>query len=74
MLKFDLLAATVGDFGAQRVVHVGAGSGVFARLLLERTRCQESICVDPHTDTGSGSRFNKGQPSAKIGAARIRLG
>ena len=45
--KFDLLAATVRAFGARRIVDVGAGSGVFARLLLERTDCQEATCVDP---------------------------
>ena len=45
--KFDLLAATVSAFGARRIVDVGAGSGVFARLLLERTDCQEAMCVDP---------------------------
>jgi SAM-dependent methyltransferase len=45
--KFDLLAATVSAFGARRIVDVGAGSGIFARLLLERTDCQEAMCVDP---------------------------
>lgn len=54
--KFDLLAETVGDFGAQRVVDVGAGSGVFARLLLQRTGCREATCVDPAYDQDSDER------------------
>ncbi len=65
--KFDLLAATVKAFGARRVVDVGAGSGVFARLLLERTDCQEATCVDPayeadHDETVNGKilRFRRG--------------
>jgi SAM-dependent methyltransferase len=45
--KFDLLAAMVRSFEARRIVDVGAGSGVFARLLLERTNCEEATCVDP---------------------------
>jgi SAM-dependent methyltransferase len=45
--KFDLLAAAVSAFRARRIVDVGAGSGVFARLLLEKTACQEAMCVDP---------------------------
>jgi SAM-dependent methyltransferase len=45
--KFDLLAATVRDFKVRRIVDIGAGSGVFARLLLERTDCEDALCVDP---------------------------
>lgn len=45
--KFDLLSSTVRAFDARRVVDVGAGSGVFARLLLEHTDCDEATCVDP---------------------------
>lgn len=45
--KFDLLASTVGQFGAQQVADVGAGSGLRAPLLLERTGCREATCVDP---------------------------
>lgn len=48
--KFDLLASTVAKFGARRVADVGAGSGVFARLLLERTDCGEATCIDPAYD------------------------
>jgi SAM-dependent methyltransferase len=48
--KFDLLAETIRTFDARRVVDVGAGSGVFARLLLERTSCLEAVCVDPAYD------------------------
>jgi trans-aconitate methyltransferase len=65
--KFDLLVATVRAFRAQRVVDVGAGSGVFARLLLERTDCQEATCVDPayerdqdETVNGKILRFRRG--------------
>ncbi len=65
--KFDLLAATVRAFGARRIVDVGAGSGVFARLLLERTDCHEATCVDPayerdHDETVNGKilRFRRG--------------
>jgi SAM-dependent methyltransferase len=59
--KFDLLASTVGQFGAQQVADVGAGSGVFARLLLERTRCREATCVDPAYDAERDESVN-GKP------------
>ena len=57
--KFDLLSATVSAFGARRIVDVGAGSGVFSRLLLERSDCEEATCVDPayeqeHDETVNG--------------------
>ena len=45
--KFDLLAATVRRFKARSIADVGAGSGVFSRLLLEHTDCEEALCVDP---------------------------
>jgi SAM-dependent methyltransferase len=56
--KFDLLAATVAAFGAKRVADVGAGSGVFARLLLERTSCQEALCVDPAYERDTDEMVN----------------
>jgi SAM-dependent methyltransferase len=65
--KFDLLAETVGEFRAQRILDVGAGSGIFARLLLERTDCREATCVDPaytsdrdETANGKALRFRRG--------------
>jgi trans-aconitate methyltransferase len=71
--KFDLLAETVSDFGARHIVDVGAGSGVFARLLLERTDCQEATCVDPayeqeHEETVNGKvlRFRRGYESREF--------
>ena len=59
--KFDLLASTVGQFGAQHVADIGAGSGVFARLLLERTGCREATCVDPAYDADRDESVN-GKP------------
>jgi SAM-dependent methyltransferase len=49
--KFDLLASIVSGFGAKRIADVGAGSGVFSRLLLRHTGCQEALCVDPAYET-----------------------
>ncbi len=56
--KFELLAATIRAFRAKRVVDVGAGSGVFARLLLERTDCQEAMCVDPAYERDHDEKVN----------------
>jgi SAM-dependent methyltransferase len=56
--KFDLLATTVNSFGCRRIVDVGAGSGVFARLLLQRTDCQEATCVDPAYELEYDERVN----------------
>jgi trans-aconitate methyltransferase len=65
--KFELLAATIRAFGARRIVDVGAGSGVFSGLLLERTDCEEATCVDPayeqdHDEVINGKvlRFRRG--------------
>ena len=68
--KFDLLAATVRALKVRSVVDVGAGSGVFARLLLERTDCLEAMCVDPAYErdqdemvNGKTLRFRRGYES-----------
>ena len=45
--KFALLSNAVEALGARHVVDIGAGSGVFSRLLLERTGCASALCVDP---------------------------
>jgi len=45
--KFALLSNAVAALGARHVVDIGAGSGVFSRLLLERTDCATALCVDP---------------------------
>ncbi len=45
--KFALLADAVAGMRARTITDIGAGSGVFARLLLERTDCREATCVDP---------------------------
>jgi SAM-dependent methyltransferase len=37
----------LGDVRADEVLDVGAGSGVFSRLLLDEHRCVRATCVDP---------------------------
>ena len=37
----------LGDVRADEVLDVGAGSGVFSRLLLDESRCARATCVDP---------------------------
>jgi len=56
--KFDLMASTVLAFNAKRVADVGAGSGVFAKLLLERTACEQATCVDPAYEADRNERVN----------------
>lgn len=56
--KFDLMASTVWAFNAKRVADVGAGSGVFAKLLLERTACEQATCVDPAYETDCNESVN----------------
>lgn len=48
--KFELLSNAVARLDAKHIVDIGAGSGVFARLLLERTACEGALCVDPAYD------------------------
>ena len=43
------------------VVDVGAGSGVFSRLLLERDICDRAICVDPNYVADS-DQIHNGKP------------
>ena len=50
--KFALLSNAVEALGARHVVDIGAGSGVFSRLLLERTACASALCVDPAYEVG----------------------
>ncbi len=57
--KFDLLAATVDRMGARRVADIGAGSGVFARLLLQRTDCQSPLHRSRRTSAIMRSRWRK---------------
>lgn len=59
--KFDLLASAIKSSGAKRILDVGAGSGVFSRLLLERTDCQEAVCVDTAYD-GDRDEIVNGKP------------
>jgi 2-polyprenyl-3-methyl-5-hydroxy-6-metoxy-1,4-benzoquinol methylase len=58
--KFELLSNAVADIGAKHIVDIGAGSGVFARMLLERTDCVSALCVDPayqeETDVDVGGK------------------
>ncbi|WP_237214819.1 class I SAM-dependent methyltransferase [Falsiroseomonas oryziterrae] len=45
--KRAALLQLVAGLGARRVLDVGAGSGFFARALLERTAIAEATCLDP---------------------------
>ncbi len=38
----------LADVKAREVLDVGAGSGVFARQLLDAGVCESAVCVDPH--------------------------
>ncbi|MEX0942278.1 MAG: class I SAM-dependent methyltransferase [Pseudomonadales bacterium] len=45
--KGRALLALLGDIRAREVLDVGAGSGIFARQLLEADVCGQATCVDP---------------------------
>jgi SAM-dependent methyltransferase len=45
--KLEVLIAFLGRPAPVRILDVGAGSGFFARRLLERTAAREAWCVDP---------------------------
>jgi SAM-dependent methyltransferase len=52
------------------VLDVGAGSGVFSKLLLDKTRCASAVCVDPNypqerveTHSGKPIEFKKSSPA-----------
>lgn len=46
--KGRALQTFLGDLRAHEVLDVGAGSGVFARQLLDEGRCNSAVCVDPY--------------------------
>lgn len=51
--KRAALLRLVDDLGSRRALDVGAGSGFFARALLERTAVETVTCVDPNYDAES---------------------
>lgn len=40
----------LGDYSCNEVLDVGAGSGIFARQLLDQGFCKSAVCVDPFYD------------------------
>lgn len=38
----------LGDIKVPEILDVGAGSGIFSRLLLDAGRCESAVCVDPN--------------------------
>lgn len=46
--KGRALLAFIKGITPRSVLDVGAGSGVFSRLLLDKTMCASATCVDPH--------------------------
>ena len=45
--KGNALLQLIANVKPARILDVGAGSGFFSRLLLERTPCMEAFCIDP---------------------------
>ena len=45
--KGRVMRSFLGDFRADEVLDVGAGSGVFSRQLLDAGICRRAVCVDP---------------------------
>lgn len=48
----DLLGSGVGDLRARRLLDVGAGSGVFAQMLVDDGLAETAVCVDPNYTEG----------------------
>jgi len=48
--KGRAIKALLGDAPIKTVLDVGAGSGVFSRMLVDEGRAGRAVCVDPHYD------------------------
>ena len=46
--KGRALLSFIKNIKPRSVLDVGAGSGVFSRLLLDKTACASAVCVDPN--------------------------
>jgi 2-polyprenyl-3-methyl-5-hydroxy-6-metoxy-1,4-benzoquinol methylase len=74
--KYRALTAFAGTLAAERVLDVGAGSGVFSRMLLRDGAAESAVCVDPNYDEARlaerapGLRFVR---AAETGAASLIL-
>lgn len=49
----------LGDYKAQEVLDVGAGSGIFSRQLLDHNICQSAVCVDPGYESETEEMHNE---------------
>lgn len=70
--KRAALLQLAGQLGSSRLLDVGAGSGFFARALLERTGIAEAVCLDPFYDSdrdeivaGKPLQFRRAAPSGQ---------
>ncbi|SRR5712692_4123628 len=61
--KSGALLAALGDRPPARIVDVGAGSGLFSKMLLRRTDAASATCVDPGYDR-EWSEVHAGKPIA----------
>jgi len=59
--KSAAMLRMLGETGIDQVLDVGAGSGFFSRVLLNRTGCREAICIDPNYAL-EGSETEAGKP------------
>ena len=69
--KGKVLLRTIGTDCRKTVLDVGAGSGVFSKLLLEKDRAKAAYCVDPaypentaQTHAGKPLHFVQNKPAA----------
>jgi hypothetical protein len=44
--KYFALTCLIGDINAQNVLDVGAGSGIFCKMLLQEDYCKSAYCLD----------------------------
>ena len=50
--KGRAIKSLLGEGDIEQVLDVGAGSGVFSRMLVDEGRAQSAVCVDPNYDDG----------------------
>jgi 2-polyprenyl-3-methyl-5-hydroxy-6-metoxy-1,4-benzoquinol methylase len=56
--KGRAMRSLLGDFRSNHVLDVGAGSGVFARQLLDARVCRRATCVDPGYEADRVEKHN----------------
>jgi len=59
--KGRAVRALLGEHRVERMLDVGAGSGVFSKQFLEAGYCTDAVCVDPNYESESDQSYGSGR-------------